>query len=148
MSVSASVNSRTVLYVEDEECDRMFMEAAFRKAGLTDAFRAVVDGKEAKDYLAGSGLYGDRAQHPLPAVVLLDLNMPAVSGFEVLEWMRKHPELAELPVVIFTSSSRDEDKTRAKELGAKDYVEKPSTMAKFGEVVQRVRERWLSAVDG
>lgn len=132
-----------VLYVEDEECDRMFMEAAFQKAGMGEAFRVVVDGREAMSYLAGDGVYADRGRHPLPAVVLLDLNLPLVSGFDVLKWMRARPELVRLPVVIFSSSSRDEDKVKARELGANEYVEKPQTMGRFGEVVERLREKWL-----
>jgi CheY-like chemotaxis protein len=57
--------------------------------------------------------------------------------------MRGHPDFASLPVVIFTSSPREEDKARAKELGANEYIEKPSELAKLGDVVQRLRERWL-----
>jgi DNA-binding response OmpR family regulator len=136
-----------VLYVEDEECDRMFMEVAFQKAGMGEALRTVVDGREAMAYLAGSGAYADRGRHPMPAVVLLDLNLPIVSGFDVLKWMKEHADLAGLPVVIFSSSSRDEDKAKARELGANEYVEKPQSMGKFGDVVHRLREKWLVAAE-
>lgn len=132
-----------VLYVEDEECDRMFMEAAFWKAGMGEAFRTVVDGREAMSYLAGDGVYADRSRHPMPAVMLLDLNLPLVSGFDVLKWMRGRPELAALPVVIFSSSSREEDKVRGLGLGANEYMAKPQTLGGFSEVVERVRKRWL-----
>lgn len=133
----------TVLYVEDEECDQLFMRRAFQKAGLAEALRAVGDGREAIDYLAGTGVFTDRGQYPLPSVVLLDLNLPLLSGFEVLEWMKKRPELAALPVVVFSSSTRQDDKLKAAELGASDYVEKPTSGTKFGDVVGRLRERWL-----
>ncbi len=135
-----------VLYVEDEECDRIFMEQAFRKAGIGKALWAVMDGREAMRYLAGNGVYADRVRHPMPSVVLLDLNLPLVSGFDVLKWMRGRQELAALPVVVFSSSMRDEDREKAHKLGANEYVAKPQTLAGFGEVAQRLRERWLAQV--
>jgi CheY-like chemotaxis protein len=134
-----------VLYVEDEESDRMFMELAFRKAGMDEALRMVVDGREAMAYLGGSGDYADRGRHPMPAVVLLDLNLPLASGFEVLRWMKGHPELASLPVVMFTSSARETDKATAVELGAKEYLVKPQLMGGFVEVARGLREKWLGA---
>ncbi len=142
--MSVSVNNGTVLYAEDEPSDRLFMDRAFRKAGLGHALRTVVNGQEAKDYLAGKGAYGDRSQHPMPAVVLLDLKMPLVDGFELLEWMRGRSELTSLPVVVFTSSPLPVDQQRAKDLGANDYIEKPSAVSKFGDVVKRLREKWLA----
>ncbi len=144
--MNASPKTVTVLYVEDEECDRHFMEVAFRAAGMGEALRAVVNGREAIDYLAGRGVYADRGRYPAPAAVLLDLNMPLVSGFEVLKWMRGQPEFAALPVVVFTSSSRVEDKVRARELGASEFVEKPQSMGRFREVVELMRKKWLGAV--
>jgi len=124
----------------------MFLERAFRKAGLGCGLRTVVNGQEAKDYLSGRGGYANRDEHPIPVLVLLDLKMPLLSGFEVLEWMRGHPGLTSLPVVVFTSSPRQEDKARAKELGADEYIEKPSQVAKFGDVVQRLRVNWLAGL--
>jgi len=130
--MNANATPATVLYVEDEECDRMFMKRAFQKAGMGESLRTVVNGREAIDYLAGSGVYADRSQHPLPAVVLLDLNMPVIPGFDVLRRIRERPELAALPVVIFSSSTRDEDKVKARELGANDFAGKPQTMGEVG----------------
>jgi CheY-like chemotaxis protein len=135
--------TRTVLYVEDEECDLFFMQAAFQKAGLGQALRGLGNGQEAIDYLSGSGAYADRSQHPLPSMLLLDLNLPLVSGFEVLQWLRGRPEFQALPVVIFSSSSEEEDKARARQLGANDYIEKPSSGMHFGRVVQALSEKWL-----
>ncbi len=85
--MSSGLATATVLYVEDEEGDLFFMQAAFRKAGIGQALRSVGNGREAIDYLAGSGPYADRERHPLPTMVLLDLNLPLISGFEVLEWL-------------------------------------------------------------
>lgn len=133
----------TVLYVEDEENDVLFMETAFRKAGLGLALRSVPDGREAINYLAGNGPYADRAHHPLPAVLLLDLNLPLVPGFEVLAWLRTKAEFKELPVVVFSSSPREQDKSKALELGAQDFWVKPQSVQLYSHVVQGLKERWL-----
>ncbi len=143
--VNGDMTKAVVLYAEDVETDRFFMQMAFRKAGMAECLRMVPDGAEAVDYLAGIGVYGDREQHPLPAVMLLDLSMPNMGGFEVLEWMRAHAEAALLPVVVFTSSAREEDRAKALGLGEKDYWEKPSSGLEFAKVLERVREKWLSA---
>jgi CheY-like chemotaxis protein len=140
MGVNQVIN--LVLYVEDEESDRIFMERAFGKAGLGQALRMAVNGQEAIDYLSGNGPYANRDQHPLPGIVLLDLNMPVVTGFEVLQWMKEDPQLTALPVVIFSSSTKGEDKAKARELGANEYLEKPHSVSKWGEVVERLRSVW------
>ncbi len=134
----------TVLYVEDEESDLLFMQMAFRKAGLEPMLRAVGDGREAMAYLAGDGSYADRGRYPLPALVLLDLNLPLVSGFQVLKWLRGRPEFQALPVVIFTSSSHPADKAKAGELGADEYVEKPASGLQFLGVVEALKQKWLN----
>lgn len=134
----------TVLYVEDDECDLLFMQRAFRQAGLGDELRSVGNGQEAMDYLNGNGAYADRGHYPVPSLVLLDLNLPLVSGFKVLEWMKTREDLAALPVVVFSSSTRPEDNARAKALGAKDYVAKPASGSRFADVLGRLRETWLS----
>ena len=133
-----------VLYVEDEEVDRFLMQRVFGKVGLADALRMVNDGQAAMDYLSGTGRYADREQHPLPSVVLLDLNLPEVHGFEVLKWIRAHPTHSGLPVVIFSSSVWPEDQVRAESLGAEDFVAKPSGVDGLFAFVQRLNEKWLS----
>ncbi len=131
-----------VLYVEDEESDVFFMRRAFRQAGMEHALKVVVDGQAAIDYLAGHGVFSDRLVYPIPAVVLLDLNLPTVSGFQVLRWMRTQPGLEDLPTVIFSSSAREEDRTQARQLGANDYVEKPGSGLEFGTVLEALCKRW------
>ena len=135
--------SRLILYVEDEPDDVLFMRRAFQKVGLGDSLRSVGDGRDAIEYLAGNGAYADRGQHPLPALMLLDLNLPVVSGFEVLKWLRERREFQALPVVAFSSSTRDDDKVQARELGASDYVEKPKSAAGFLKVAEGLKEKWL-----
>ena len=133
-----------VLYVEDEEMDRFFMERAFKNEGVGPSLRMVDHGRAAIDYLEGKGDYADRQRYPLPAVVLLDLNLPEVHGFEVLQWIRAHPQYRALPVVIFSSSEREEDQARAKQLGADEFVKKPGSALSFQDVVRRLQERWAT----
>jgi CheY-like chemotaxis protein len=135
----------TVLYVEDEEMDRFFMARAFAKEGLASALHMVNDGQGAIDYLSGAGEYADREKHPMPAVVLLDLNLPEIHGFEVLKWIRAQPTHSRLPVVVFSSSERDDDQVRASILGAKEFVKKPGSGLGFHDVVRKLNERWLKA---
>ena len=146
--MNESQSTTLVLYVEDEETNRFFMEMAFQKAGIAQALRTAVNGKEAIDYLSGSGPFADRSQHPIPALVLLDINMPLVSGFEVLRWVREQPNLKALPVVMFSSSSKDEDKAEARELGANDYLEKPRSVTKLYDMVKDLNTTWLQRNPG
>ncbi len=130
------------MYVEDEETDAIFMERAFARKGLVSAFRLVGDGRAAIEYLSGSGKYGDREEYPLPTVVLLDLNLPQVPGFEVLRWMRNHPGFSRTPVVVFSSSTREDDRVKAREMGASEFVSKPKSGLEFGSVIDRIKSKW------
>ena len=132
----------TILYAEDEETDVFFLQRAFTKAGITHTLKAVPDGQEAVAYLSGSGPFADR-DCPLPALILLDINMPKKSGLEVLEWIRRQPNLKSVPVLIFTSSSNPADMEKARQLGADDYLLKPSDPLKLGELVKTLNARWL-----
>jgi CheY-like chemotaxis protein len=136
---------KRLLYVEDEEDDVFFMENAFRRLDPPVSIHAVEDGERAISYLAGRPPYADRDKYPLPACVLLDLNLPIRSGFEVLEWLRSQPQFKKLPVVIFSSSGRPEDRRRAQKLGATDYLLKPASGREFLDTARRLTERWLVA---
>jgi CheY-like chemotaxis protein len=103
----------------------------------------VKDGNAAKDYLAGNGPFANRRSHPLPGLVLLDLNLPYWSGFEVLEWIRQQPQLRRLPVVIFTSSSRPDDIARAYDAGANAYLVKPNALGELLALALALRDFWL-----
>jgi CheY-like chemotaxis protein len=137
------VNAVPILYVEDEEADVVLLRHVFQKAGILNPLQAVKDGKLAKDYLAGEPPFDDRGQHPLPGLVLLDLNLPYWSGFEVLEWIRQQPQLRRLPVLIFSSSNRADDIARAYEAGANGYVVKPNALADLRNLVLALRDFWL-----
>jgi CheY-like chemotaxis protein len=138
------ISQPAMLYVEDEKSDVLLLRVAFSLARLTIPVHVVVDGAQAIDYLAGNGPFADRSQHPLPALVLLDLNLPKKSGFEVLSWIRQQPQFASLPVVIYTSSVGLIDKDTAQLLGATDYFVKRSGVSDIAELVRSLAERWLT----
>jgi len=140
-----SKTSRLILAAEDEESDRMILELAFQRAKLPHALVIVRDGQEAVDYLSGQGRYSDRATHPPPALLILDLKMPRMSGFDVLTWLELRPEFKELPVVVLSSSPDESDITKARELGACDYFVKPHSFERLVEMVRQMQARWLAA---
>ncbi|HVM48481.1 MAG TPA: response regulator [Candidatus Acidoferrum sp.] len=127
-----------VLYAEDEETDVLLMRLALKRSGLPCVLMAVSDGAEAIDYLSGNGDFADRARHPLPCLVLLDLKMPRKTGFEVLSWMRQQEQFARLPVIIYTSSGGEDDRERARALGATEYTVKKADVGDMAEWLRGV----------
>jgi CheY-like chemotaxis protein len=103
----------------------------------------VADGQEAIDYLRGDADYADRARYPFPGLLLLDLKMPKVDGFDVLSWLKTRPDLETLAVVVLSSSSREDDIERARELGADDYRVKPADFEDLLALAQDVASKWL-----
>ena len=133
-----------VLYVEDEPNDAFLVGLSFKRANVAAPLTVVSDGREAIEYLSGVGPYADRHDHPLPCLVLLDLNLPVVSGFDTLKWIRSQPPFKEIPIVVFSSSAHPNDAKRARELGANDYLCKPVDMAHMQAIVLALRQRWLA----
>src|ERR1035437_5168069 len=137
------MNSIAILYVEDEETDVLLLQHVLAKADVHNPLQTVKDGKAAQDYLAGNGPSADRRLHPLPGLVLLDLNLPYWSGFEVLEWIRQQPHVRRVPVIIFTSSSRPDDIARAYDAGANAYLVKPNALSDLTALTLALRDFWL-----
>jgi len=137
-----------VLSAEDEESDAIILKRAFKMANVLNPLTVVKDGQEAVDYLSGSGPYGDRQGHPMPGVVLLDLKMPRMSGFDVLAWIVKRPDLRSIPVVILSSSSSEADMRKAREMGALEYLVKPNGLDQYAKIIQSWHSRWLKSLDG
>jgi CheY-like chemotaxis protein len=135
--------SGNILVAEDDPTDAYFFQRAFKRAGLQVLLHFVRDGQEVIDYLQGTGTFADRAAHPLPQLVLLDLKMPRLDGFEVLEWVRKQPGFSGLQVVIFSSSGEPKDMNRAYGLGANWYLVKPHSIEELTALVGRFKKFWL-----
>jgi len=137
------MHGRLILYVEDDKDDVFFMQRAFREAGLAGELIALPSGQQAIDYLAGDGKFAGREKHPLPCLVLLDLNMPGKSGFDVLKWIRAQPAISALPVVVLTSSRDETDIQRAYQHGANAYLLKPALPEKLADVLKTINDFWL-----
>jgi CheY-like chemotaxis protein len=109
---------------------------------LRNALRIVRDGEQAIDYLSGKGSYSQRDRYRLPFLLLLDLKMPGMDGFEVLQWVRSEPNLKRLLVVVLTSSNLQADVDRAYESGANSYLVKPVEFDAMVTMIQRFEAYW------
>jgi len=138
------MNLKPVLYAEDEEHDVFFLQRAFTQAGISHPLVLAADGQEAIDYCAGNGPYVDREKHPLPCLLLLDLNMPKKSGLEVLKWLRSEPAISTLPAIVLTSSLQDADIHRAYLQGANAYLVKPSNPEELVTMAKTLKDFWLT----
>lgn len=134
---------KPILLVEDTPDDVLFMQRAFRKAGILHPMQTVADGREALDYLQGKGAFQDRAQFPPPCLILLDLKLPRVSGLDVLRHIRCEQKLT-VPVIVLTSSREDCDVQQAYALGANSYKVKPSDAGELSSFVAALKQFWLS----
>lgn len=132
-----------ILMIEDNEDDVLFVRRAFRQARLSNPLHVVEDGDTGVAYLAGEGVYADRARYPLPTLILLDLKLPRRSGLEVLEWLRAQPGIGRIPVVMLTSSREGADVNRAYDLGANGYLAKPVDFDGLLEMVKTIGVYWM-----
>lgn len=132
-----------ILIVEDSEDDLFFLRRALSDSEIRHPLRVAVDGRQAIDYLQGNGVYADRAEYPIPFLVLLDLKLPYVMGLDVLKWMRQQPRYAHTLVVVLTSSTSESDRAETFRLGGNDYMVKPPTQAKLREMVKRLCDKWI-----
>jgi len=138
------MNRPTILHVDDDSNDVLLLQHACRKAGIESDLQGVADGEEAIAYLRGSDKFSNREQYPVPRLILLDLKMPRLSGFEVLDWMRREEKLRRLPVVVLTSSNHEADVKRAYDLGANSYLVKPVGFDGLIELAKAVNQYWLT----
>ena len=124
-----------ILHVEDDENDAILFRKACERAGLPAELHRVEAADHAKAYLLGDGIYGDRARYPLPQIIVLDLKMPRMDGFEFLKWLRGEEKFTAIPVLVFSASISREDKSRAIAEGANSFFVKP---ASFDALVKMV----------
>ncbi len=123
---------KTVLVVEDNADDAELLRLAAQKGGRGLAFHFVPDGEQAIAYLKGEGQFADRRAHPFPELVLLDLWLPGKDGFEVLAWVRQHPELKGLKVFVWTDAGQPQILDRATRAGADRFVPKSLVFVRGG----------------
>ncbi len=132
-----------ILLAEDDKNDIFLMRRAFDDAGYRNPLFVVYNGQEAIHYLEGSGIYAEREKYPLPGMLLLDLKMPLMDGFDVLAWLRAHPQFDTLPVVVLSCSRLEEDIDRSRALGVYDYRVKPQRFEDLVRLLDDVRKCWL-----
>ena len=133
-----------ILLVEDNRMDVELTLDAFKEARLLNTIYVSPNGQDALDYLFGRGKYADRITYPMPNLVLLDLKLPGVDGFEVLRQVKSAPILKRLPVVILTSSKEEGDRALTYDIGANSYIVKPVSFNGFLDVIKQIEGYWIS----
>jgi len=135
-----------VLLIEDDASDFRLVQRAFAKLKPSVPMIRLTHGDEAVAYLAGEAPYENRALHPIPSVILLDIKLPRRSGFEVLEWIRtQESRLKRVPIVMLTSSRHQVDVNRAYDLGVNSYLVKPSNNSELEQLASTFHAYWLEA---
>ena len=131
-----------ILVAEDDPNDLLLLKLAFAKAALELPVTLARDGEEVVSYLEGRPPFDDRNKYPRPDLLLLDLKMPRLDGFAVLEWLLWRPELRPHFVVVFTASDNPEDQRRAQLLGVDSYLVKPQDPSELVRIVRGLQQYW------
>ena len=149
-SAEAALGPEEILLVEDRAEDVEMTLRAFRRARFKNAIHVVRDGAEAIEFLLATGRFADRQDAPLPAVILLDLDLPKLSGVEVLRWIRADDRTKHLPVVVLTESRQYRDAVACRDLGVERYIVKPVDFHSFSDVATHLKFEWamVRARDG
>ncbi len=132
-----------ILLVEDRQDDIWLMTRSLQRAGVPNPIQIVRTGEDAIAYFKGEGRFANRAEFPLPELVLLDLKLPGTDGFEVLRWLRMQPALSGLPVVVVTSSQCIRDVSTAYSMGANSFLVKPSDFNQYVEMGSLIYDYWI-----
>ena len=137
------METKLILLVEDNPKDEILTLRALQKSKIANDVVVARDGVEALDYLFGRGAYSDPASHVMPQLILLDLKLPKVDGLQVLREVRANERTRRLPIVVFTSSSEEEDLLSSYNLGANSYIRKPVDFEQFVEATTQLGMYWL-----
>lgn len=137
------MTNKIILLVEDNPSDIGLTQRALDKSRIVNKMVVVEDGQEALDYLFGGGQYTGRDLNELPALVLLDIKLPRVSGFDVLRQIREDERTSRVPVVVLTTSKEEQDVAQSYDLRANSYIRKPVDFTKFVEAIQHMGLYWL-----
>jgi CheY-like chemotaxis protein len=133
-----------ILIVEDDLNDQFLLKTAFKQIGVNDPIYVVNDGTEAIAYLKGTGQYADRDKFLFPTILLVDLKMPKLNGFELLRFLKNNPHLVVIPTVVFTSSADRNDVANAYLFGANAYHVKPPTLEKICHQLKVMHDYWIT----
>jgi CheY-like chemotaxis protein len=133
----------TILVAEDNADDVFLLNRALKKARVANPVRFVSDGEEVMAYLRGEGKFADRAEHPFPGLLLLDIKMPRLDGLETLALIRSDPRYKRLVVILLTSSNREQDINEAFDLQANSYLVKPARPEEMVGLLEQIQGYWL-----
>jgi len=136
-------HSIQILLVEDNEGDVVLIKKAFSDARLANKINVCRDGQEGYDFLKKMGKYVDA---PTPDLILLDINMPKVTGLELLEMIKQDDALKIIPVIMLTTSSSEEDILKSYQLHVSSFVQKPVEFVEFLDAIQQIQDYWFSIV--
>jgi two-component system, response regulator len=137
------MDGKIILLVEDNPDDEALTLRALKKNNIRNEVVVAKDGVEALDYLFGTGPHAGRDLGVMPQIILLDLKLPRVDGFEVLRRLREDPRTKLLPIVILTTSNEEHDRIKGYGLGANSFVRKPVQFDQFIEAVRQLGLYWL-----
>ena len=135
-----------ILLADDDADDRQLAREALAENRLLNDVHEVADGEEMMDYLFHRGEYSEVCTSPKPGLILLDLSMPKMDGREALAAIKRDPQLRQIPVIVMTTSSAEEDVCRSYDLGASSYVTKPVSFTKLVEVMRGIEHYWFEIV--
>lgn len=132
-----------ILLVEDEEAHAKLTKRSIRKAGNANRIDIVSDGEEALNYLYKNGEYADKTKYPRPGLILLDIKLPGIDGIQVLKTIKDDPDLKRIPVIMFTTSKREEDIAQSYNYYANSYLTKPVGFKEFEDKIRQLDFYWL-----
>ena len=132
-----------ILLVEDERTDIILTLGSFREARMANTINVATSGEEALDYLKGNGKFANREDFPMPDLILLDIKMPGIDGFEVLKQVKSNKKIKQIPIVILSSSKDEGDRAMALDMGASAYLVKPISFSSFLNIIKEVGEYWV-----
>jgi len=137
----------SILMADDDQDDCLLVKNALAANGIIHGLYFVEDGEELMDYLYHRGKYGDTVAFPTPGLILLDLNMPRKDGREALREIKQDPDLRRIPVIILTTSEREEEIFRSYDLGANSFITKPVSFQGLVEVMKSINRYWFEIVE-
>jgi len=132
--------SGTIVLIQHNPDETRLLLDAFSRQSRPCPVEVLTDGEECLVYLAGEGKYQDRRRYPVPSAIVCDLDLPGLSGFDVLTWLRERPEFVAIPVFVLTSSRQPRDIQRAYALGARSYIVKPMAVEGLRSLVQAITD--------
>jgi len=147
MSQSTAAEKFSILIADDDADDRELIKAAFEENNFRHNIKFVEDGEELLKYLRRKGSYADEADHPLPQIILLDLNMPKKDGREALKEIKTDNYLKNIPVIVLTTSTEKKDVQRIYELGVNSFVIKPVTFRQLVAFTNTLGKYWFEFVE-